>query len=128
MNLSPVLIVDDVEPCIRFWVDRFGFQEENRVPGPDGNLAFASVAKDGLELMYQTRASVVAESTDKAAAAGELEGHSMALFIEVDDLDAVERAVGGAPIVKARHKTFYGTSELYVKEPGGNTIGFAQKL
>jgi len=34
--------------------------------------------------------------------------------------------VSGAPIVKPRHDTFYGSTELYVKEPGGNLVGFAQ--
>ena len=24
-HLSPVLVVDEVEPCLRFWTDRLGF-------------------------------------------------------------------------------------------------------
>jgi uncharacterized glyoxalase superfamily protein PhnB len=122
-RLSPVLVVDSVEPCIAFWVDRFGFTATNQVPGPDGKLVFASVEKDGIEIMYQTRASVLAERPD---AASELSGHSTALFFTVEDLDRVEQAVAGVPVVKPRHKTFYGSTELYVREPGGNTVGFAQ--
>ena len=122
IHLTPVLIVDRVEPCLAFWVDRFGFAIDNQAPGPDGALVFASVKKDGLEVMYQTRASVLAETPD---AAKELDGHSIGLFISVDDIDNVERAVAGAPVVKPRHKTFYGSTELYVREPGGNTVGFA---
>lgn len=122
-QLTPVLVVDSVEPCIAFWVDRFGFKTENEVPGPDGKLIFASVAKDGVEVMYQTKASVIAEAPGSA---NELDGHSVALFLVVDNLDDVERAVAGAPVVKPRHKTFYGLTELYVREPGGNTVGFAQ--
>jgi len=121
-HLAPVLIVEHVEPCLRFWVDRFGFAVENEVPGPDGRLIFASVVKDAVEVMYQTRASVVAESP---GAAKELDGHSIALFLTVADIDAVERAIDGAPIVRPRHQTFYGSTEIYVKEPGGNTVGFA---
>ena len=122
-HLTPVLVVDEVEACTRFWIDRFGFKTENQVPGQDGKLVFASVEKDGIEVMYQTRASVIAERPDAAA---EVTGHSIALFLIVDDLDAVERAVAGTPIVKARHKTFYGSTEIYVREPGGNIVGFAQ--
>jgi len=122
-RLSPVLIVDSVEPCIAFWVDRFGFTATNQVPGPDGKLVFASVEKDGIEIMFQTRASVLVERPD---AANELSGHSTALFLTVENLDRVEQAVAGAPVVKPRHKTFYGSTELYVREPGGNTVGFAQ--
>jgi uncharacterized glyoxalase superfamily protein PhnB len=122
-HLTPVLVVDNVEPCIRFWTERFGFNAENEVPGPNGKLIFASASRDGVEVMYQTRESVIA---DQPEAARELDGHSIALFVTVDDLDAVERAVAGAPVVKARHKTFYGSTEIYVREPGGNTVGFAQ--
>jgi len=56
----------------------------------------------------------------------ELGGRSIVLFIHVDDLDAVEKATAGAPVIKARHKTFYGSEEIYVREPGGNTVGFAK--
>lgn len=121
-RLTPVMVVDRVEPCVRFWADRFGFAVTNEVPGPDGALVFASAERDGVEVMYQTRASVLAELPD---AERELAGHSVTLFITVDDLDAVERAVAGAPVVKPRHATFYGSTELYVREPGGNTVGFA---
>src|SRR5574342_257181 len=100
-HLTPVLIVDAVEPCVAFWVDRFGFTLANPVPGPDGKLIFASVEKEGVEIMYQTRASVLAEDPRQA---GHLDGHSAVLFITVADLAAVERAVAGAPVVKPRHQ------------------------
>ena len=122
-QLTPVLVVDAVEPCLRFWTDRFRFVVENEVPGPDGKLIFASVKKDGIEVMYQTRASVVAETP---SAASELAGHSIALFITVEKIDDVEKALAGAPVVKPRHQTFYGSTEIYVREPGGNMVGFAQ--
>ncbi len=122
-HLTPVLVVDQVEPCIRFWVDRFGFTAAHQVQGPNGKLIFASVEKNGVEVMYQTCESVLAERPDAAA---EMAGHSIALFLTVEDLDAVEGAVAGSPVVKARHKTFYGSTELYVREPGGNVVGFAQ--
>ena len=122
-QLTPVLIVDAVEPCIKFWTDRLGFAVTNQVPGPDGKLIFASVEKAGIEIMYQTKASVISE---QPGTAGELMGHSVALFITVKDLDVVAKALDGAPVVKPRHETFYGSTEIYVREPGGNTVGFAQ--
>ena len=122
-QLTPVMIVDRVEPSLAFWVDRFGFNATNQVPGPDGALIFASADKDGIEVMFQTRASVIADSP---AAATELDGKSIVLFITVDDFDATELALVGAPIVKPRHQTFYGSTEIYVREPGGHTVGFAQ--
>jgi len=122
-HLTPVLVVDDVEPCLRFWTEKLGFTAENQVPGDNGRLVFASARAGDVEVMYQTRASVLAERPD---AADELVGHSTVLFVTVDDLDPIEASVSGAPIVKPRHDTFYGSTELYVKEPGGNLVGFAQ--
>ncbi len=122
-QLTPVLVVDSVEPCIAFWTDRFGFTKENPVPGPDGKLVFASAKKGAVQVMYQTRASVIA---DHPAIAKELGGKSIVLFIAVEDLGAVERALKGAPEVKARHKTAYGSTEIDVREPGGHVVGFAQ--
>jgi uncharacterized glyoxalase superfamily protein PhnB len=124
-SLAPVLIVDAVEPSVAFWTDRLGFAKENEVPGPDGALVFASVKKDGIEIMYQTRASVLA---DDPSAAEDINGRSAALFITVPamaDLDAIEARTSGAPVVKPRHETFYGSTEFYVREPGGNVVGFA---
>lgn len=121
-HLTPVLVVDRVEPCLAFWTGGLGLAQVHQVPGPDGTLIFASVEKDGVEVMYQTRASVLEDHPAMA----DLDGHSIVLFITVDDLDAVERAVAGAPVVKPRHKTFYGSEEIYVREPGGHTVGFAQ--
>ena len=122
-QVTPVMIVDKVEPCIAFWVDRLGFTATNQVPGEDGALIFASADKDGVEVMYQTRASVIAEDP---AAAADLNGRSIVLFATVDDIDEVEQALFGVPVVKPRHKTFYGSTEIYVREPGGNTVGFAE--
>jgi len=122
-QLTPVLIVPEVEPCLEFWVDRLGFEVTNRVPGDDGKLVFASVQQGSIEIMYQTRASVL---EDLPAAARDLTGHSVSLFITVSDLDAIEKSLRGVPVVKPRHQTFYGSTEIYVKEPGGNTVGFAQ--
>jgi uncharacterized glyoxalase superfamily protein PhnB len=125
--LAPVLIVDAVEPCVEFWTSRLGFAKDNLVPGPDGKLIFASVKKDGVEIMYQTRASVVAEDP---SAGGEVKGRSAGLFItlpSMHDLEVIERAVTGAPMMKPRHDTFYGTTEFYIREPGGNVVGFSAR-
>lgn len=123
--LTPVLIVDAVEPCAKFWMEKLGFTKPTEVPGDDGKAVFAILQKDGVEIMYQTKASVLADSTSKAE---DLSGHSTALFITVPsigDLDEIESAVRGAPMVKERHKTFYGSTEFYIREPGGNVVGFA---
>jgi uncharacterized glyoxalase superfamily protein PhnB len=122
-SLTPVLVVESVDACLPFWTDRLGFTLANHVPGPDGQMIFAILQREGIEVMYQTRESVLADGTMTEA---EANGHSVGLFLTVDSLDDVEKRIAGAPVVKPRHDTFYGSTEIYVKEPGGNTVGFAQ--
>lgn len=128
-HCAPVRIVAAVEPSVAFWRDRFGLTVENEVPGPDGALIFASVTNGSVELMYQTTASVLADTPEgeREARALELTGDATALFFHVDDIDSTERALNGVPVVKPRHTTFYGTTEIYVREPGGFVVGFSQR-
>ena len=121
-KLSPVLLVDAIEPCLPFW-DRLGWVNVAEVPHGDV-LGFVILVKDGLEVMYQTRASVAAD----IAALTDLPTGGTFLFLEVDDLDAVIREIAGAPRVFERRTTFYGMDEIGVREPGGNSITFAMKV
>jgi catechol 2,3-dioxygenase-like lactoylglutathione lyase family enzyme len=121
-KLTPILYVERIEPSITFWVDRLGFERTAEVPHED-HIGFLIVQKDGVEVMYQTRASVQA---DAPALAERMPMGGSFLFIEVDDLDAVERALEGVEQVVPRRKTFYGAEEIFVREPAGNIVGFAQ--
>jgi hypothetical protein len=55
-KITPVLFVPEVEPCVKFWVERFGFEKTAEVPDGD-KLAFALLQKANVELMYQSYAS-----------------------------------------------------------------------
>ena len=126
-KLTPVLIVDAIEPCLPFWVDRLGFAKVAEVPHENA-LGFVILVKDDVEIMYQTRASVAA---DVPAFAREGEGsktHSTTLFIEVSDVAAVERAMKGVTFLLPRRTTFYGMDEIGVREPAGHIVMFAQKV
>lgn len=121
-KLTPILYVERIEPAISFWVDRLGFERGAEVPHED-HLGFLILEKDGVEVMYQSRASVQA---DAPALAERMPMEGSFLFFEVDDLDAVERALEGVEQVVPRRKTFYGAEEIFVREPAGNMVGFAQ--
>lgn len=120
-KLAPVLAVDAIEPVLPFWVGRLGFEKTAEVPAGDV-LGFAILARNGVELMYQTVQSIRDDVGDVVSAPT---GASF-LFIEVDDLDAVERALDGVPHVIPRRKTFYGADEIVVRDPAGNVVVFAQ--
>ncbi len=116
-KLTPVLLVDAIEPVLPFWEERLGFTRSNEVPLED-KLAFVTLSKDGVEIMYQTVASMTADFP--AVASIPLGGNL--LFIEVQGLDAIVAALEGIEPVVPRRKTFYGADEFVVREPGGNTV------
>lgn len=121
-RITPILLVDEIEPCLAFW-DALGFDQTSDVTH-DGRLGFVILEKSGLEIMYQTRASVAADMPALADAPGA----GTFLFLEVMDLDATIEAIDGAPVVFPRRKTFYGMEEICVREPGGNVVTFAMAV
>jgi glyoxalase/bleomycin resistance protein/dioxygenase superfamily protein len=123
-KLSPVLVVDEIEPCLSFWVDRLGFEKTAEIP-EGSKLGFVILRKDDVEVMYQSRESV---QKDVPAMLPERGGHPIGLFIEVSDVGAIERALEGLELMLPRRRTFYGMDEVGVKEPGGNPVIFAQPV
>jgi uncharacterized glyoxalase superfamily protein PhnB len=120
-RLTPVLVVDAVQPSIDFWEKRLGFTKTVEVPH-ENTVGFAILVKGDVEVMLQSVDSVRAD----LGKSGDVTGRSTALFMEVSDLAAVEAALQGYPIELPRRTTFYGMHEVGVKEPGGHFIIFAQ--
>ncbi len=118
-SLSPVLVVEAIEPCLTFW-ERLGFVRSNEVPHED-RLGFVMLSRDNLTVMYQSRASVQAD----VPALGERLSYS-ALYFIVDDLAEIQRLLEGADLVVPFRKTFYGAQEVIAREPAGNIVSFAQ--
>lgn len=121
-KLTPVLLVPEVEPCLRFWVERLGFVKTVEVPEGEA-LGFVILQKGSLELMYQSYASV---EKDAPAAMRALSKGPTYLYVEVEDLEQVIVAVEGAEVVMPVRTTFYGAKEVGVKEPAGHIVIFAQ--
>jgi uncharacterized glyoxalase superfamily protein PhnB len=121
-RMTAVLLVEEIEPCLNFWVDRLGFTKTAEVPDRT-KLAFVILQKGTTEVMYQTFASV---EKDNAQVAKDARKGPTFLYVEVDDLDAVIAALKGAPVVMPLRTTFYGAKEIGVKDPAGHFITFAQ--
>jgi uncharacterized glyoxalase superfamily protein PhnB len=126
-KVTPLITVEAIEPCLPFWRDRMGFEVTVTVPHEDA-LGFAILVKDGLELMYQTRASIDADLGESGAPAGlasEMASSTSTLFIEVESLDDVIAALGDTEVLVPRRQTFYGMDEIFVRPPCGTVVGFA---
>jgi uncharacterized glyoxalase superfamily protein PhnB len=122
-KITPVLFVQDVEPCVKFWVDRFGFEKTAEVPDGD-KLAFAMLQKGNVELMYQSYASADKDVGTNISQAVR-KGHTF-LYIEVDKLEEAINAAKGAEVVMPKRKTFYGSTEIGIKDPAGHYVTFAE--
>jgi len=126
-KITPVLSVQEVEPCVQFWTERLGFDKTVEVPEGD-KLGFAILQKGGVELMYQSYASVEKDISTAAAAyiAQEFRKGPTFLYVEVEKLDDIVAAMEGIPVVLPMRTTFYGAKEIGVKDPGGHIVVFAQ--
>ncbi len=121
MKITPVLVVEEIEPCLPFWVDRLGFQNVAEVPEGD-RIGFVMLVRDDTELMIQSVASV---RKDEPAFAPNGASRVASLFIEVDDFEDTLKRLQGYPIAMPERTTFYGMREIGVVEPAGNIVVFA---
>src|SRR5437016_4880818 len=103
MKITAVLIVEEIEKSLAFWVDRMGFQKTVDVP-EGGRLGFVILTRDGAELMMQTISSVKKDEPKFAPNGVVTKGCGM--FIEVDDFADVKRRLDGYPIVMPERVTF----------------------
>ena len=122
-RITPVLFVNEIEPVLPFWVDKLGFKKAIEVP--HGNkIGFVALQKGNTEVMYQSYASL---EEDMPLLAETRKGPTF-LYIEVDDLDAVLKALKGSKIVQPERTAFYGMREVGFQEPGGHYVTFAQPV
>ena len=122
-KITPVLLVNEIEPVLPFWIDRLGFAKTIEVP--NGNkLAFVAFQKGSVGVMYQTYASVEHDAPPAMAAAAR-KGPTY-LYLEVDNLDAVLAAMKDVTKVMPERTTFYGMREFAVQDPVGHFVTFAQ--
>ena len=121
-KLTPILIVEEIEPVLPFWVERLGFEKTVEVPEGD-KLGFVILNKGPVEVMYQTHASI---RNDAPALLDMMAKGGSVLFFEVESIDEIENALAGIQPLVPRRQTFYGATEIFVQDPAGNIIGFAE--
>lgn len=124
-RITPVLLVNEIEPLLPFWIDLLGFTKTVEVP--DGNkIGFVAFQKGTAELMYQTYASV--EKDAPPAMSAQARKGPTYLYMEVDNLDAVLATLKDTKKVMPERTAFYGMREFAVQDPEGHFITFAQAV
>jgi len=131
-SLSPLITVDEIEPCLDFWTEVLGFTVIGTVPADlsligtdaadDAPLGFAMLQSGDVMVMLQTGTSMEA---DLPTLAGEAVASTAMLFVKVDALEPFLPRLDGVEIVHERRTTFYGMDEIFVRGPCGTVVGLA---
>jgi PhnB protein len=116
-SLTPYLSVHDAAQAIEFYKRAFGAKERGVMPGPDGKIAHA-------ELEIGDSVIMLADPFEQSSVTPpkELGGRSGALFMYVEDVDAVvQQAVdAGAEVTMPVEDQFWGDRYGKVADPFGH--------
>ncbi len=121
-SLSPVILVDAIEPCLAFWEERLEFTRTGEVPMGD-RLGFVMLQRDNALVMYQTYASAEADIpglVNPDAPPG------VPLYFSVTGFDEIRARLDGVDAIVDERTTFYGARETFVRAPCGSIVGFAE--
>ena len=122
-RIKSVLLVDRIEPCLDFWVDRLGFAVRLQVQGED-HLEFVALCRDDVEVLYRTRDSL---HDDAPGLVGDDHQPWVVLYLEVNDLDALMPRLEGIEVVVPLRETILGTREVFVREPSGRILAISSR-
>jgi uncharacterized glyoxalase superfamily protein PhnB len=123
-GITTNLMVESVEESISFYRDTLGFSLITSVPSENGNLQFAILTKDGLNLMFQERGHLIKEypilTTDKTLP-------SVTLYISVDNFEELYIELKNkCKLLSDVHETFYGSKEFAVADNNGYVLTFTE--
>jgi PhnB protein len=118
-RVTPALVVEGAAKALEFYAEVFGATERMRVPGPGGTIAHAEIEIGDSVVMIEDASPYMGT---KAPPAGGLEGAPTALFIYVEDVDAVmAHAVRlGATQERPAQDQFYGDRDGHIVDPFGH--------
>jgi uncharacterized glyoxalase superfamily protein PhnB len=122
-KLTPNLMVEDVRRTMDFYQAVLGFEVLSTVEDA-GEVGFAIMQRDGVEIMFQSRKSL---SENVPALTGSSIGASQTFYIEVTDIATLYQQIKDkVTIVVDMHDTFYGTKEFYFRDINGYILSFSE--
>jgi uncharacterized glyoxalase superfamily protein PhnB len=130
-DVTPNLIVSNIDRSIAFYRDVLGFNVTTTVPDASP-FVFAWMQRDEVKVFLN---AVEGVQHDVPALAQRAVGGTATLFIVLEassaaeGVDAMFKAVDGkAKLVMPLKDQFYGLREFAVEDPDGYVIFFAQRL
>jgi len=129
-DITPNLIVSDIDRSTAFYRDLLGFSVVTTVPD-SGPFVFVWLQRDGVNVFLNARGPAEAEL---ALWAGRKPG-AMSMFMMLaapgiaDGIDALFAAIDGkANVIMPLKDQFYGMREFGIEDPDGYVIFFAQRI
>jgi uncharacterized glyoxalase superfamily protein PhnB len=126
LKLTPNLFVHDVEASMKFYESVLGFQKAMTVPEKPPYI-FGAVTSGSVEIFFNDLKAVAHDNPDMA---GAKIGGSMTMYIEVDGIENVMKAVekSGAKINMPMTTQFYGMREFGFVDPEGWMVTIAERV
>ena len=116
-QLWPLLDVANLERSLAFWRDKLGFTLVAHDGGPDREMRWCRLERDGASIMLQRGRD------DEHPAASR--GSGICLYFVCDNADAIHAELSGRGLTLAAPKVaYYGMKQLYVPEPDRYAICF----
>lgn len=121
-QLTPNLMVDNVNETVRFYQEVLGFSLVMAVP-ETGTYLWAMMSCGKVSLMFQEKDSMLDEYPVLKETPP---GRGLTFYIKVQDVRSLYNKVSGqAKIILALHKTFYGAEEFALMDINGFVLTFA---
>src|SRR5215208_7631538 len=125
-TVTPYLTVDDGNAAIEFYKRAFGATERGRMAAPpDGKIAHAELQIGGSVVMLSDKFPQSSCGTPS-----ELGGTTIAIFLFVEDVDAVVRraADAGATVTMEPQDQFWGDRLGQITDPFGHVWQIATRV
>jgi uncharacterized glyoxalase superfamily protein PhnB len=130
-DVTPNLIVSDIDRSAAFYRDVLGFQVVTTVPDA-APFVFVWLQRDGVNVFLNRKDGV---ADDVPRLAERTIGGTNTLFMTIES-DSVENGIDGlferidgrAPVVMPLKNQFYGMREFGIEDPDGYVVFFAQRI
>jgi lactoylglutathione lyase len=123
-RMTPNLMVEHVNETVAFYKDVLGFALLASVP-EEGQFDWAMMKHGGVEIMFQTRASL---SGELPLFQSKPIGGALTLYIDVEDIKGLYASLQGkVPILQEMKTTFYGAREFTIQDCNGYILTFSEQ-
>ena len=124
-KLTPNIMVEDVNRALQFYRETLGFEIVATVPD-EGQFDWAMLKRDGVEIMFQSRASLGGEIP--VLQQREI-GGALTFYMNIEGIKELYADLKGkVSIVQEMHTTFYGAQEFALQDSDGYILSFAETV